>query len=474
MERAVAVVGTRRATSAGRTTAGRIATALVAAEAPRSSRASRSASTARPTRPRSGPVARRWRSSAAGTRRSGRTRTRRLADAIVAAGGAVVSELAPDVEPSQRHVPAAEPDHQRPERRDGRRRGAGPQRRADHGLLGARTGPRRASSCRAPSTRRASAGCLAFLREWPGAPTSSPASRSSSRTSASPDPAHGSRRRASPRPRPRTSARAEGAIARELVAGPRHGRRARRDHRPAGRDGPRRPDAARAAGPGGGRPRPLSPGRSAARRATTDPRTVTLRTDSGGGCPARGHGATLPARHAPADASGHSGPPRRRSHDAAAGYLYCGSSSSRSSPSPCCVALYAATALRPSGLVARERGDRSGGRRRRSGRRRWRARPSRPRRRRPTSCPLTQAAFRTTVGTGVELDAAGDHRVHDADGARLGRGCADASSRATASSSPGAPTTRAVTIVPAAHWAAGTYHTITVAAGRAGLHRPAD
>ena len=61
---------------------------------------------------------------------------------IVDSGGAIVSELAPGHPPDARHVPAAEPGHQRTGRCDGRGRGARPQRRPDHRVVGPRAGPR--------------------------------------------------------------------------------------------------------------------------------------------------------------------------------------------------------------------------------------------------------------------------------------------------------------------------------------------
>jgi DNA processing protein len=103
-ERAVAIVGTRRATIAGRTTAGRIATALVAADATIVSGLAFGIDGA---------------AHEATVRAGGTTvaviggghavvapRTHaRLAEAIIASGGAVVSELAPDVKPSHGTFP---------------------------------------------------------------------------------------------------------------------------------------------------------------------------------------------------------------------------------------------------------------------------------------------------------------------------------------------------------------------------------
>ena len=102
--RAVAIVGTRRATTAGRTTAGRIATAMVAAEATIVSGLAFGIDG----------VAHEATVHAGGTTVAviggghavvaPRTHAR-LAAAIIAGGGAVVSELAPDVEPSHGTFP---------------------------------------------------------------------------------------------------------------------------------------------------------------------------------------------------------------------------------------------------------------------------------------------------------------------------------------------------------------------------------
>jgi DNA processing protein len=103
-DRAVAIVGTRRATTAGRTTAGRIATALVAADATIVSGLAFGIDGA---------------AHEATVRAGGTTLAviggghavlaprshARLAAAIIAGGGAVVSELAPDVQPSQGTFP---------------------------------------------------------------------------------------------------------------------------------------------------------------------------------------------------------------------------------------------------------------------------------------------------------------------------------------------------------------------------------
>ena len=103
-ERAVAIVGTRRATTAGRTTAGRIATALVAADATVVSGLAFGIDGA---------------AHEATVRAGGRTVAviggghavvaprahARLAAAILESGGAVVSELPPDVQPSHGTFP---------------------------------------------------------------------------------------------------------------------------------------------------------------------------------------------------------------------------------------------------------------------------------------------------------------------------------------------------------------------------------
>ena len=103
-ERAVAIVGTRRATTAGRTTAGRIATALVAADATVvSGLAFGIDGTAHEATVRAGgtTVAVIGGGHAVVAPRS----HARLAAAIIAGGGAVVSELPPDVRPSQGTFP---------------------------------------------------------------------------------------------------------------------------------------------------------------------------------------------------------------------------------------------------------------------------------------------------------------------------------------------------------------------------------
>ena len=61
-------------------------------------------------------------------------------------------------------LPGAEPDRGRPLRGDRRRRGARAKRRADHGRLRARGGPRGASRCRARSRQRSRPGPNALLR----------------------------------------------------------------------------------------------------------------------------------------------------------------------------------------------------------------------------------------------------------------------------------------------------------------------
>ncbi len=125
---------------------------------PRSCRAWPSGSMARRTRQRSEPAGRRWRSSVAGTPSSRPGSHARLAEAIIAGGGAVVSELAPDVATQSRHLSPTQPDHQRVERRNGRRGGSRAQRRAHHRVVGAGAGP--AVLSRARPARRAVVGRL--------------------------------------------------------------------------------------------------------------------------------------------------------------------------------------------------------------------------------------------------------------------------------------------------------------------------
>lgn len=103
-ERAVAIVGTRRATTSGRTTAGRIATALVAADATVvSGLAFGIDGTAHEATVRAGGTTV---AVIGGGHAVVAPRTHaRLAAAIIASGGAVVSELPPDVKPSQGTFP---------------------------------------------------------------------------------------------------------------------------------------------------------------------------------------------------------------------------------------------------------------------------------------------------------------------------------------------------------------------------------
>ena len=103
-DRAVAIVGTRRATTAGRTTAGRIATALVAADAAVvSGLAFGIDGAAHEATVRAGGITV---AVIGGGHAVVAPRTHaRLAAAIVAAGGAIVSELPPDVQPSHGTFP---------------------------------------------------------------------------------------------------------------------------------------------------------------------------------------------------------------------------------------------------------------------------------------------------------------------------------------------------------------------------------
>jgi DNA processing protein len=165
--RAVAVVGTRRATGAGRTTAGRIATALVAADATVvSGLAFGIDGAAHEATVRAG--GRTVAVIGGGHATLGPSAHLRLADAILAAGGAVVSELAPDTAPSKGTFP----------RRN----------RVISGLTDATVVVEAPASSGAlitaswaleqgrgcflvpgPIDSHASAGCLAFLREWANA-----------------------------------------------------------------------------------------------------------------------------------------------------------------------------------------------------------------------------------------------------------------------------------------------------------------
>jgi DNA processing protein len=163
-ERAVAVVGTRRATTGGRTTAGRIATALVAADATVvSGLAFGIDGTAHEATVRAGgtTVAVIGGGHAAVAPRS----HARLATAIIASGGAVVSELPPDVKPSHGTFPRrnriisglsdATVVVEAPAR-------SGALITASWALEQGRPCYLVPGSLDAP----ASAGCLAFLREW--------------------------------------------------------------------------------------------------------------------------------------------------------------------------------------------------------------------------------------------------------------------------------------------------------------------
>ena len=103
-ERAVAVVGTRRSTAAGRSTAARIATALVAADAAVvSGLAFGIDGAAHEATLRAGGTT--VAVIGGGHAAFGRSGHLRLADAVLGRGGAVVSELAPDVEASKGTFP---------------------------------------------------------------------------------------------------------------------------------------------------------------------------------------------------------------------------------------------------------------------------------------------------------------------------------------------------------------------------------
>jgi DNA processing protein len=163
-ERAVAIVGTRRATIGGRTTAGRIATALVAADATVvSGLAFGIDGSAHEATVRAGgtTVAVIGGGHAVVAPRS----HARLAAAIIANGGAVVSELPPDVKPSHGTFP----------RRNRIISGLSdatvvveaPARSG--ALITASWALEQGRGCflvPGPIDSHASAGCLAFLREW--------------------------------------------------------------------------------------------------------------------------------------------------------------------------------------------------------------------------------------------------------------------------------------------------------------------
>ena len=163
-DRAVAIVGTRRATSAGRTTAGRIAAALVAADATVvSGLAFGIDGAAHEATVRAGGTT--VAVIGGGHAVVGPRAHTRLAEAIIAGGGAIVSELAPDVEPSHGTFPRrnriisgladATVVVEAPARSGAliTASWALEQGRACYLVPGALDAP-------------ASAGCLAFLREW--------------------------------------------------------------------------------------------------------------------------------------------------------------------------------------------------------------------------------------------------------------------------------------------------------------------
>ena len=165
--RATAVVGTRRASSAGRTTAGRIAVALVAADAAVvSGLAYGIDGAAHEAAMRAGGTT--VAVIGAGHAELGPSAHQRLADAIVRADGAVVSELAPDVAPSKGTFP----------RRNRIISGLADatvvvEAPASSGaLITASWALEQGRGCflvPGPIDNPASAGCLAFLREWPAA-----------------------------------------------------------------------------------------------------------------------------------------------------------------------------------------------------------------------------------------------------------------------------------------------------------------
>jgi DNA processing protein len=162
--RAVAVVGTRRATGPGRTTAGRIATALVAADATVvSGLAFGIDGAAHEATVRAGGTT--VAVIGGGHATLGPSAHLRLADAILVAGGAIVSELAPDTEPSKGTFP----------RRNRIISGLADatvvvEAPASSGaLITASWALEQGRGCflvPGPIDSYASAGCLAFLREW--------------------------------------------------------------------------------------------------------------------------------------------------------------------------------------------------------------------------------------------------------------------------------------------------------------------
>jgi len=163
-DRAVAIVGTRRATTAGRTTAGRIATALVAAEAAVvSGLAFGIDGAAHEATVRAGGIT--VAVIGGGHAIVAPRAHARLAAAIIGAGGAVVSELPPDVQPSHGTFPRrnriisglsdATVVVEAPAR-------SGALITASWALEQGRPCYLVPGSIDAP----ASAGCLAFLREW--------------------------------------------------------------------------------------------------------------------------------------------------------------------------------------------------------------------------------------------------------------------------------------------------------------------
>jgi DNA processing protein len=162
--RAVAVVGTRRATGLGRMTAGRIATALVAADATVvSGLAFGIDGVAHEATVRAGGTT--VAVIGGGHATLGPSAHIRLADAILAAGGAIVSELAPDTEPSKGTFP----------RRNRIISGLADatvvvEAPASSGaLITASWALEQGRGCflvPGPIDSYASAGCLAFLREW--------------------------------------------------------------------------------------------------------------------------------------------------------------------------------------------------------------------------------------------------------------------------------------------------------------------
>ena len=436
--RAVAVVGTRRATGRdGRRPAG--SPRRWRPPTRRSCPDWRSGSTAPRTRRRCERAARRSRSSVAAMPASVLRAHARLAEAIVASGGAVVSELAPDVPPSTGTFP----------RRN----------RIISGLTDATVvveAPAR-SGALITASWALEQGRACFLVPGPHRRRRRPAAWRSCANS---------RRRhivagvpqliadlglrgrrgagiATPwRRRPSQDlGRTEAAVARGARQRPRHGRRARRDHGSAGRDRPRGAHAARAPGAHQRGSRSVPTGR--ARSSVSRPRSAAGATRGRSGVVARPWtpGATLPARPPQRERATVRDPHPRRSPGLQPGsvlrkYLVA------ILAVPVLVGVYAASLL---GRVRYVRGGVAIGLGAVVGPRSHVLRPAEP------DDGHTGHRHRAAHPGGIpdggrhELrpPVAGDDRVQHADGARIGRGGAVRRTRRRACRSSGTPTARA-------------------------------